>query len=174
MIEERMEVRRGSVADAGLLAALASSTFADTFGGANRPEDLSAHLADAYGVEQQRTELADPRTVVLFAERAEETIGFAQLRESEPPPGVEGKQPLEILRFYVVRRWHGRGVAQRLMGAVLDEARRRGADVVWLGVWEKNPRAQAFYRKFGFEAVGAHEFKVGSDPQTDLIMARAL
>jgi GNAT superfamily N-acetyltransferase len=44
----------------------------------------------------------------------------------------------------------------------------------WLGVWERNPRANAFYRKVGFTDVGSHVFMVGTDPQTDRIMVRHL
>jgi len=70
--------------------------------------------------------------------------------------------------------WHGRGIAQRLMQATIDEAAAAGATTVWLGVWEHNARAIAFYGKHGFVDVGSHEFLVGSDPQTDRVMVRNL
>ena len=60
------------------------------------------------------------------------------------------------------------------MRATLDVAAERGADVLWLCVWERNHRAQAFYRKIGFEDRGAKEFILGRDRQTDRVMARAL
>jgi ribosomal protein S18 acetylase RimI-like enzyme len=58
------------------------------------------------------------------------------------------------------------------MGACLGEIAARGADVAWLGVWEHNPRAIAFYRKWGFVEVGEHTFPVGDDPQRDLVLCR--
>jgi ribosomal protein S18 acetylase RimI-like enzyme len=60
------------------------------------------------------------------------------------------------------------------MQHVLALASDSGSDVLWLGVWEHNAKAIAFYRKFGFEAVGEHVFAVGSDMQRDLIMARSM
>ena len=60
------------------------------------------------------------------------------------------------------------------MAAVDTTARTLGTDALWLGVWERNPRAQAFYRTCGFAVVGTHTFVVGSDPQTDHVMARPL
>ncbi|MFN0097433.1 MAG: GNAT family N-acetyltransferase [Gemmatimonadaceae bacterium] len=60
------------------------------------------------------------------------------------------------------------------MAQVVDAARHAGAEPLWLGVWERNPRAIAFYRKFGYADVGAHVFVVGTDPQTDRIMTRPL
>ena len=44
---------------------------------------------------------------------------------------------------------------------------------MWLGVWERNARAIAFYAKWGFIDIGDHVFMLGSDRQTDRIMWRA-
>ena len=79
---------------------------------------------------------------------------------------------MELKRFYIDRAWQGAGLAQALMRATLDAAIVSGARTLWLGVWEHNPRAIAFYRKFGFVEVGMHDFMLGRDRQTDLIMAR--
>ena len=84
------------------------------------------------------------------------------------------KRPGEIQRLYVVEDWHGKGVAQALMQACIEAMQRRGADVVWLGVWEHNPRAIAFYGKFGFVVAGEHVFSLGGDQQRDLVMVRAI
>jgi ribosomal protein S18 acetylase RimI-like enzyme len=78
------------------------------------------------------------------------------------------------MRFYVDPIRHGHGIAQTLMDAVLTTARADAAHTIWLGVWERNPRAIAFYRKCGFEDVGSHPFLVGTDLQTDRVMTRAL
>ena len=88
------------------------------------------------------------------------------------PAAVQGPAPLELKRLYVARAWHGQGVAQALMDAVLDAARASGARTLWLGVWERNPRAAAFYAKYGFTRVGEHTFVLGADAQTDWLLAR--
>ena len=80
----------------------------------------------------------------------------------------------EIQRLYVRREAQGTGLAHILMRACIDEIARRGSDLAWLGVWEKNPRAIAFYRKFGFTEAGDHVFPVGDDPQRDVIMVRPI
>jgi ribosomal protein S18 acetylase RimI-like enzyme len=69
---------------------------------------------------------------------------------------------------------HGRGIAHQLMEAAIADAAARGAATLWLGVWEHNTRAQAFYRKFGFVDVGSHTFVLGTDVQTDRLMARTI
>ena len=58
------------------------------------------------------------------------------------------------------------------MDACFERATRHGRDVMWLGVWEYNPRAQRFYEKNGFQIVGKHVFQLGADPQTDLLDAK--
>ncbi|MDQ2855211.1 MAG: GNAT family N-acetyltransferase, partial [Acidobacteriota bacterium] len=45
---------------------------------------------------------------------------------------------------------------------------------LWLGVWEHNGRARAFYRKWKFVEFGEHIFQLGEDPQNDILMARDL
>lgn len=167
-------IRPGTVGDAVVLAEFAATSFREAFGDDNRPEDLALHLARSYGPHQQGAELADPAITTLLAEDADRLAGYAQVRPGAPPPCVPADGVLELWRFYVGRPWHGRGVAQALMARVVAVARGRGARTLWLGVWERNPRAQAFYRKVGFERVGGQTFLVGTDPQTDHVMALPL
>jgi len=163
-------VRRGVAADASALAGFAARTFADTFAGDNRPEDLQAHLASSYGVRQQTTELADPTVITLLAYRDGVLAAYAQVRRKQPPPCVTQGQAVELHRFYVDRAAHGRGVAGQLMLAAHNAARDLGGRHLWLGVWERNPRAIAFYAKSGFVQVGSHDFFVGADRQTDQVL----
>lgn len=167
-------VRPGVAADAATLAALAERTFRDTFAADNDAKDMALHVARAYGSEQQARELSDPRIVTLLAEVNDQAAGYAQLRRGPAPPCVTGEVPLELWRLYVDWQWHGRGVAPELMRSLEDEARRRGARTLWLGVWERNERAKAFYRKWSFVDVGSHVFMVGEDAQTDRILTRSL
>ena len=167
-------IRAAEPGDAAALAAFAARTFRETFEADNTPGDMALHLKTSYGPELQAAELRDPGTVTLLVEDGRRLAGYSQLRESRPPECVRGADPIEIRRFYVDRAWQGRGVAQALMAASLEAAMQRGARTVWLSVWERNLRAQAFYRKCGFEDCGATEFVLGQDRQTDRVMVRAL
>ncbi len=161
--------------DVAPLAALAERTFRDTFAADNTPEDMAAHVAQNYSPAHQARELVDAALITLVSvSPTGELMAYAQLHDCAAPACVTGPAPLELQRFYVDAAYHGKGLAQELMTAVLEAAARRGAATLWLGVWERNPRAQAFYRKYGFVDVGAHTFVVGSDPQTDRLMARSL
>ena len=167
-----MTIRLAVPTDAGALAQFAARTFRDAFAADNRPEDLEQHLAESYGLPQQSRELADANTVTLLAHRGDELAGYAQLRFGPVPACVDANAPIEVRRFYIAQEFHGQGLAQSLMSRVDEEAVRLGARTLWLGVWERNPRARAFYRNCGFVDVGSQIFVVGSDPQTDRVMAR--
>ncbi|MEY4608336.1 MAG: hypothetical protein RL625_553 [Gemmatimonadota bacterium] len=167
-------IRQATTSDAAALAAFGARTFADTFGTFHTPDDLAMHLHEAFGVAQQTAELTDPAMVTLFAEHDGVLAGFTQVYAGEVPDCVTGPRPIEIKRFYIDTPFHGTGLAQRLITAAFDVARERGAETVWLGVWERNARARAFYARLGFTQVGAHTFVVGTDPATDPIYARAL
>ena len=169
-----LTIRRGTLADAALLSEFGASTFSETFAADNSPEDLTAYLATSFNLSQQTAELEDPASTFLIAEVGGRAAGYAMLRESEPEDGVEGANPVELVRLYVSRDWHGRGIGEQLMRACIDVARQAGYETIWLGVWERNARAQAFYRKWNFRTVGEHMFQLGSDLQRDLVMERTL
>ena len=165
-------IRKAVGLDAMPLARLAERTFRDTYTAGNTAENMELHCRTSYTEEIQAREIADPMMVTLLAEQGQELIGFAQLRWGSAPACVKGKAPGEILRIYVLREWQGKGIAQALIAACLAELAARGSDLVWLGVWERNPRAAAFYRKLGFVERGEHVYKVGDDAQRDIVMVR--
>jgi ribosomal protein S18 acetylase RimI-like enzyme len=168
-------LRRATVDDAAALAALAERTFRATFAASNTAANLDAHCRSSYGAAIQARELADPAMETLVAVGpGGELVAYGQLRWSGAPDCVVAERPAEVQRLYAEARWHGTGLAQALMAELLALARAGGADYVWLGVWEHNPRAIAFYRKHGFTAVGDHVFPVGDDPQRDLLLVREL
>ena len=167
-------IRHGVATDAATLADLAARTFRETFAAGTSPEDMARHLADAYGTPQQQLELADPDVTTLLVEADGHLAGYAQMRSGVTPECVTGDSPVELWRFYIAQPWHGRGMAQELMQRVELESYGRGGRTLWLGVWERNARAIAFYQKVGFTDVGSHVFMVGTDAQTDRILVRSL
>ncbi len=133
---------------------------------------MDAHCVKAYGEAIQASEIVNPKIETFVCDERGELVGYAQLRWGTAPPCVLALKPAELQRIYVDQRWHGAGIAQELMSQVLTAAVRGNADQVWLGVWENNPRAMAFYGKFGFNKVGHHVFQLGDDSQCDWILCR--
>lgn len=137
-----------------------------------KPNVTRLHEAESYGPVQQGRELADPDIVTLLVHAEDELVGFAQLRRGPMPACVNGEAPVEVWRFYIAKKRHGQGIAQALMQRVHTDARQMGARTLWLGLWERNERAEAFYRKSGFVDVGTHVYMVGTDAQADRVMVR--
>ena len=167
-------IRGANSDDASLLAELGARTFSETFAKDNTPEDMEAYLASSFNVVVQTEELADPESIFLIAEIDGVPAGYAKLHSGEPLEEIKGEKPIELVRLYVSREWLGRGVGEGLMRACIEQARKAGHETIWLGVWEKNARAQAFYRKWNFREVGEHPFPLGADIQRDILMARAV
>ena len=171
-----ISIRQASLDDAACLTDLSYTTFWDAFAHhpKNAPQDLSHYMRQAFNIQQISAELADPRSIFLIASIDDKPAGYAKLILDSIEDGVTAARPAELSRLYSHQEYLGKGVGQNLMDACFDRSRLEGRDVIWLGVWEFNPRAQRFYEKNGFEVVGKHTFVLGSDPQTDLLMQKQL
>lgn len=174
MQDSNLYIRCAPIEDAGLLAELGAQTFTETFTEDNTPEDMAAYLAASFSLETLTAELTDPLSVFFIAEVDGHPAGYAKLHSGKALDGVENQKQIELVRLYVSRKWLGRGVGQALMQRCIDEAREKGFQTIWLGVWERNSRALAFYRKWNFREFGEHIFQLGSDPQRDVLMQRAI
>jgi len=169
-------IRQATTEDAKVLTDLAYTTFWDAFAHhpKNAPDDLNHYMRQAFNVDQIGAELIDDKNIFLIAEIGDETAGYAKIILDSIEPGIMAERPIELSRLYSHQKFLGQGVGQTLMDACFERAKTENRDVMWLGVWEFNPRAQRFYEKNGFSIVGKHTFQLGEDPQTDLLMQKKL
>ncbi|WP_243383495.1 GNAT family N-acetyltransferase [Geothrix alkalitolerans] len=164
-------IRPATPEDAAILADLATRTFRETFEQHTSGPDLEAFLATVYGEAIQQAELEDSSRPARILEVDGVPMGFLQLRLGHREPGVPGERPVELQRIYVLRAAQGGGRGAALMAEAVEMARAWGADVLWLGVWENNHKALAFYARSGFREVGDHVFQIGNQVDRDLILA---
>jgi diamine N-acetyltransferase len=165
-VPEAIHIREATGLDAGVLAATAEAMFREAFAATNDPHQMDAYCKGHYSEAIQAEEIARPGMHVLLVQQGEVIIAFAQ---------VELRGSLTHLhRFYVQQEWHGKGIAQQLMRRCLQLARESQSERISLSVWMENPRAIAFYRKFGFEITGEQPFVLGTEVQTDYVMTRTL
>ncbi len=171
-----ISIRQATLDDAKLLTDLSYTTFWDAFAHhpKNAPDDLNHYMRQAFNIEQITEEIAYPNAIFLVVEIDEKPAGYAKMITGNAERGVTAMRPIELSRLYSHQEFLGKGVGQNLMDACFERARADEYDVMWLGVWEYNPRAQRFYEKNGFKVVGRHTFQLGSDPQTDLLMQREI
>ncbi len=167
-------IRRCAASDAPALASLGARLFTETYGPTHPEPELSRYLARSFSVEDVRQAISDGDVSMFMVEDSSGVpIAYAYLRvTSEPPAGVDGRHPFEIVRFYVDAATQGRGIGAALMDACLRDAEERGAGVVWLQVWKEAPWAVGFYQRMGFSVVGSAPFYFGDQVGDDHIMSR--
>jgi ribosomal protein S18 acetylase RimI-like enzyme len=171
-----LTIRQATATDAKVLTDLAYTTFWDAFAHhpKNAPDDLNHYMRQAFSHDQIAAELQDEKCIFLIAELDGEPAGYAKLISDVIEPGINSERPIELNRLYSHQQFLGKGIGQGLMDACIERAKRENRDVMWLGVWEYNPRAKRFYEKNGFRVVGSHVFQLGEDAQTDLLMQKEL
>jgi diamine N-acetyltransferase len=164
--------RNATPADAAALHAMFESVFCDTFAHLYRSEDLETFLC-SFGIADWERQLGDSSFVVRIAEVDAAPVGYVKIGPMKLP--VESNRPaLLIDQLYVTKPQQGTGLARELMDWAIDEARRRGAEALYLTVFVDNHRARRFYDRYGFEDVGRYDFMVGSQADEDVIMRKAL
>jgi len=169
-----IQIKLASVEDAALVADMSRRTFYDSFAAQNTPEDIARYMDQQFTRESLMAEVGMPDNIFLLAYLDGQPVGYARLLEHDPPPGIGEGPGIEIVRIYAEQSVIGKGIGKALMQYAIDLGREKGKKWMWLGVWEHNHRAIAFYTKWGFEKFGDHPFILGSDVQTDWWMKRKL
>lgn len=170
-----IRIRRCGPGDAAALALVGQATFLETYPDILPVADLVHHCTHQHAASVYAAWLEDPSAAVWIAEAAETgaPVGYAVLCRPDLPTAV-GAADLELRRIYLLSRFHGGGLGEGLMAAALQAAREQGAPRVWLGVYDGNARAIAFYGRHGFAPAGRREFRVGARTYDDLVLARDL
>jgi len=164
--------RDGRADDAATLDRIFDTTFCDTFGHLYRHEDLDSFMS-SFGITDWEAELQNPAYAFRIGEADGDPVGYAKLGPQKLP--IETDRPALLLdQLYILKEFHGVGMAHGLMDWTLEEARRRGAEELYLTVYVDNHRARRFYDRYGFEAVGRYDFMVGNHADEDVIMRKAL
>lgn len=166
-------VREATTADAGLIADMSRQTFYETFAAGNNKEDMDKFMTEQFTREALIEEVGSPGNTFLLAYANDEVAGYARLREKSDKL-FNYKPTLEIARIYADAKMIGKGIGRQLMEASIAYAKKLQKEIIWLGVWEKNHHAIEFYKKFGFEKFGEHDFILGNDVQKDWLMKKDL
>ena len=159
--------------DVAALSRLGADSFTETFGHLYQPHDLALFLEN-HSEASWQAELDDGEFAILVAEAADGSLaGYAKVGPPKLPFEPRGKAA-ELRQFYLLKPWHGQGIADDMMRWVIDEAERRGADDLYLSVFTENHRARRFYERWGFEAEGRYAFMVGGHADEDIVMRKSL
>jgi ribosomal protein S18 acetylase RimI-like enzyme len=165
-------IRRGLEQDAQAIDRVFRQSFSDTFAHLYDPRDLAAFFS-RFTQEAWRAELLDPGFAFLVVEDDLGLAGYIKLGPITLPVTPRGNA-VELRQLYLLKPFHGLGIADTLMNWALEHARSQGAQELFLSVFVDNHRAQAFYRRYGFRKAGRYDFMVGNHADEDIIMRLSL
>ena len=165
-----MKIRKINIDDLEALRNLSIQTFKETFEEVNTEEDMQKYLDENLSIEKLKSELENPNSEFYFAENNNEILGYLKLNFKDAQTEKLEENHFEIERIYVLKAFLGQKIGQILFDKAIEIGREKNLEYVWLGVWEENHRAIKFYEKNGFEIFGKHDFVLGEDVQTDLLM----
>lgn len=169
-----IKIREACVDDIPAMRQVAITTYQDTFSHFNTPENLQAYFEQAYSLSSLTKELGEVNTKLFIAFEENKILGFARLRKYDEVRDWLGDNTIELQRLYVLTEAQGKSIGKMLMNHALSYASQKGYDWIWLGVWERNYKAQEFYKKWGFEKFSEHTFWQGDDPQIDWLLKKKL
>ncbi|MBD3582146.1 GNAT family N-acetyltransferase [Flavobacterium selenitireducens] len=169
---ETISIRKVGQADLETLRQLSIKTFRDSFADANSKEDIDTYIAESRSTDRIASEFANPESKFYFAVSVEQPVGYMKLNRGMAQNECKDENAMEIQQIYVDKGFQNLRIGQSLLDVAFDHASNLQLDFVWLGVWEHNHDAIRFYEKNGFVVFGKHDFRLGKDLQTDLLMKK--
>jgi ribosomal protein S18 acetylase RimI-like enzyme len=169
-MEEIITITPVGIHELEKLQAISRITFSQTFDAHNLAEDMEAYLNTSFAIDKLSVELNNPHSAFYFAKDGDKVVGYLKVNTGEAQTEQKDGNAFEIERIYVDQAYLGKKIGQLLFHKAINLAVDNKANFVWLGVWEENHRAFAFYKKNGFIPFDKHIFKLGNDEQIDILM----
>jgi diamine N-acetyltransferase len=174
MATNTLFIKDATLQDAQAVLDIGRSTFIETFGPVNKKEDMDAYLAESFTLEKIKHELSDQYSKFFLAWLNIEIVGYIKFRSGNNPDQPVNTYSIELERIYIQHKYLGNKFGAELMEFSITYAQQSGYETIWLGVWENNMRARKFYERWGFTYYGSHQFVLGTDVQTDVLMKKSL
>jgi ribosomal protein S18 acetylase RimI-like enzyme len=172
-MNSELVIRKAQAGDAAVLKKISVDTFVETFASQNTKEDMDLFLKECFNLETIQKEISDKDTEYHMAFLDNKLAGYVKFRR-DSHEDLKNNKCIEISRIYVYEAFQSKKIGSALMRFVIDQAKAAGMEIIWLGVWEFNPKAIQFYEKWGFKVFGKHVFRLGTDDQNDLLMCKHL
>ncbi len=169
-----IKIKTCTLEDLQTLQEISIKTFNDTFKEQNSPENMKSYLESAFNLNQLKKELSNIYSQFFFVYLNNEVAGYLKININEAQSEDMGDESLEIERIYIQNNFQKHGLGKLLLNKAIEVAMELNKKKIWLGVWEENENAIAFYKKMGFVQTGTHSFHMGDEEQLDFIMTKTL
>ncbi|MEK3975939.1 GNAT family N-acetyltransferase [Psychrobacillus sp. FSL K6-1267] len=169
-----INLKKCTIEDLPVLQKISYETFNETFKHQNSLENMNSYLERAFNLKQLEKEILNISSQFFFAYSNNEIAGYLKINTNDAQSEKMGDESLEIERIYIKNKFQKHGIGKYLFNKAMDIAVESNKQKIWLGVWDKNENAIAFYEKMGFIQTGAHSFYMGDEEQIDFIMTKTL
>lgn len=170
----KVYIKKANYENAEELREIGIETFVDTFESQNSPESIKEYIEKAFSKQKLIKELEDKSTEFYFIFYNNEMAGYLKVNTGDSQTEKMGNETLEIERIYIRKKYQRKKLGEQLIQKAIEIAKVQYKKKVWLGVWEENHDALAFYERMGFCPSGSHAFFMGEEEQTDLILVKNL
>lgn len=167
-------IKQCTLNDLSILQKISYDTFYETYNEHNTPENMQTYIEKAFNLEQLSSELNNPSSQFYFAYFNDDLAGYLKMNTDDAQSERMGDDALEIQRIYIKREFQRHGLGKYLVHYAKEIGIKNNKKKIWLGVWEHNANAIAFYEKMGFVQTGKFSFYLGDEEQTDFIMTKTL
>ena len=169
-----INIKKCTIEDLRILQEISYQTFDETFKDQNSPKNMKTYLEQAFNLKQLEKELSNVSSQFFFVYYNDEVAGYLKVNINDAQSEEMGDESLEMERIYIKNKFQRHGLGKYLLDKAMEIVIERNKKKIWLGVWEKNENAIAFYKKMGFVHTGSHAFYMGDEEQIDLIMMKTL
>ncbi|WP_413628158.1 GNAT family N-acetyltransferase [Fructilactobacillus vespulae] len=167
-------IREVELDEVPFLQQFASKLFKETYIPFSAEADIDTYITDNYTEQKLKQGISNPESSFYFIEVDETIAGFCKLDIGDLQTDHRFENALEVEKLYIDQRFKGQGLGRKLIYFAEEHALELNKSLVWLGVWEGNKDAAGFYEHLGFEPQGTHEFQLGSELQTDFLLAKRI
>ena len=167
-------IKKATENDLVPLKDISIKTFCETFEKDNTPEDTKKYIDTNFTDEQILKEINTKGSLFFIAFLNDKPVAYLKLNTGDAQTEKQGNDSLEVQRIYVLSECKGKRIGTLLMKIAEEEASKANCKRIWLGVWEHNNGAIAFYNKKGYKRFSEHTFMFGNDPQTDYLMEKII
>ena len=108
----------------------------------------------------------------------DDIAGYAKIEFDQVPECVPVRNSAHFAQAYILKEFQKRGIGKKLFAKIIEIAKNRSYEALWLGVWEENLAAINYHQKMGFEKVGTVDWKFFHEKieytDTDIVMWRKI
>jgi len=169
-----MVLKKTNLSNLNLIIELGRETYYDTFHAMNTEQTMSDYLNEAFNEAKIAEEMNNPMSEFYILHHEKTPSAYIKVNRAPAQSDINDPHSLELERIYVRKDYKGLGFGRFLINETVSLAKSYNCLFLWLGVWEKNTPALAFYRKMGFFEFGRHKFQMGEELQSDLLLKKTL